>query len=81
MNSAGNEGSAEQGWTDDVLKVVRSLGKRRFSLDEVYQQAIHLQRIHPDNQHIEAKIRQQLQLLRDRGILKFLDDNGNYELL
>ncbi|HEU5231413.1 MAG TPA: hypothetical protein VFU50_01040 [Terriglobales bacterium] len=73
--------NAEQEWTHDVLKVVRSLGKKNFHLNDVYARAAELQRLHPDNQHVEAKIRQQLQVLRDQGILRFIDDNGNYELL
>ncbi|WP_297015837.1 hypothetical protein [uncultured Dialister sp.] len=31
-----------------------------------------LQILHPDNHTIRAKIRQQLQLLRDRGLLEFV---------
>jgi len=80
MQSFGSRAS-DSTWTEDVLKIVRSLGKKRFSLADVYGKSTELQRLHPDNQHVEAKIRQQLQVLRDLGILKFLDDDGNYELL
>jgi len=31
-----------------------------------------IQQLHPENKHIRPKIRQQLQLLRDKGILEFL---------
>ncbi|WP_369426147.1 hypothetical protein [Oceanotoga teriensis] len=34
---------------------------------------------HLNNKNIKAKIRQQLQILRDNNILKFLGD-GNYEI-
>ncbi|MEW6714248.1 MAG: DpnI domain-containing protein [Nitrospirota bacterium] len=60
-----------RGWTADVLKMVRELGKREFSLDEVYAFDEQLQKLHPDNKHIRPKIRQQLQILRDKGILEF----------
>ncbi|WKZ32902.1 MAG: DpnI domain-containing protein [Thermodesulfobacteriota bacterium] len=69
-----------RGWTSDVLKVVRDLGEREFSLEQVYSREDELSRLHPHNSHIRAKIRQQLQLLRDKGVVKFLG-NGRYGLL
>ena len=42
-----------------------------FSLVEVYAFESELARLHPDNRHVKDKIRQQLQLLRDKGILDF----------
>lgn len=35
---------------------------------------------HPNNNNIEAKIRQQLQLLRDKGFVDF-SSRGNYKKL
>ena len=35
--------------------------------------------MHPENKHIKDKIRQQLQFLRDRGYLKFIN-KGKYKL-
>lgn len=74
------EESESRGWTVDVLKCVEEIGKKRFSLKEVYQFENRLKDLHPENHHIKAKIRQQLQILRDRGILKFFG-NGEYGLL
>jgi type II restriction enzyme len=62
-------GVKERGWTLDVLRVVRSLGKREFSNGDVYAFEQQLERLHPDNRHVRDKIRQQLQVLRDTGIL------------
>ena len=62
----------KRGWTLDVLNVVRSLNKSDFSLSEVYAHASVLAKIHPKNAHIHDKIRQQLQVLRDLGLLGFL---------
>lgn len=59
----------ERGWTLDVLRVVRSLEKAEFSNDDVYGFAPHLQQLHPNNRHVRDKIRQQLQVLRDRGFI------------
>jgi type II restriction enzyme len=69
-----------RGWTLDVLRVVRSLGKRDFSLHDVYESEQHLSRLYPANRHIQQKIRQQLQELRDMRILQFLG-RGRYRLL
>lgn len=69
---------AVRGWTADVLKIVRELGKTEFALDEVYAYAEQLQKLHPENMHIRPKIRQQLQILRDKGILKFRGQ-GKYQ--
>lgn len=58
-----------RGWTLDVLNIVRRLGKPEFSNSDVYAFAPELEKLHPDNRHIKEKIRQQLQLLRDTGLL------------
>jgi type II restriction enzyme len=69
-----------RGWTADVLKVVRELGKTDFTLDEVYAFDKQLQKLHPENKHIRPKIRQQLQILRDKGILEFRG-KGKYSFI
>ncbi len=59
----------EHGWTLDVLSGVRSLGKREFTNGGAYTLAEQLEKLHPDNRHVRDKIRQQLQVLRDAGLL------------
>jgi len=59
----------ERGWTLDVLNAVRRLGKAQFTTSEMYSFARELEQMHPDNRHVKDKIRQQLQVLRDRGFL------------
>lgn len=68
-----------RGWLFDVLNCVNAL-PQVFSLSDVYKFTEVLQAQHPDNNHIEAKIRQQLQLLRDKGFLQFLG-SGMYRRL
>lgn len=68
-----------RGWTLDVLNLVRSLHKQTFSLVDAYTLEPHLAHLHPSNRHIRPKIRQQLQVLRDLGLLNFLGA-GNYQL-
>jgi type II restriction enzyme len=76
----------KRGWTLDVLQVVQSLGKLEFTLADVYAEADALARLHPKNAHVRDKIRQQLQILRDLGLLEFLGSGlprasrGSYRL-
>ncbi len=69
-----------RGWTADVLACVRTLNQKMFTLDEVYRFEDELARQHPRNRHVKPKIRQQLQVLRDHSIVKFLGQ-GNYLLV
>jgi type II restriction enzyme len=68
-----------RGWTLDLLTVLRSLKKEEFSLAEMYDHATQLRLLHPRNRHVEAKIRQQLQRLRDMGFLDFVG-RGRYRV-
>jgi type II restriction enzyme len=68
-----------RGWTLDVLNIIRSLNKPEFSLSDVYARAAELSKLHPANRHVRDKIRQQLQVLRDLGLLTFLG-SGEYRL-
>jgi type II restriction enzyme len=68
-----------RGWTLDVLSEVRGLGKVEFTLLDVYASEASLSRLYPHNHHIRDKIRQQLQVLRDLGLIKFLG-GGQYQL-
>jgi type II restriction enzyme len=70
----------QRGWTLDVLNAIRSLGKPHFNLTEAYTLEPHLARLHPANKHVRDKIRQQLQVLRDMGLLEF-GTRGQYRLL
>jgi len=72
-------GDKERGWTLDVLTAVRALGRQEFNLKDVYARERELARLHPDNRHVRDKIRQQLQVLRDKGLLEFLE-RGSYRL-
>jgi type II restriction enzyme len=68
-----------KGWLLDIMQCVGKLGYN-FSLEEVYGFEETLRKKHPDNHNIKAKIRQQLQILRDRGYIEFLD-RGCYRLV
>lgn len=69
-----------RGWLLDILKCIELLDKKEFSLNEIYSFESFLKIKHPDNNNIKAKIRQQLQILRDYGYLLFTT-RGEYKLL
>lgn len=66
------EGLQARGWLMDVLQCINQIQANIFTLDQVYAFEPVLAERHRSNQHIRPKIRQQLQLLRDRGFLSFL---------
>lgn len=69
-----------RGWILDVLRVVRRLEKPIITLSELYKFESHFKSIYPENQNVKAKIRQQLQRLRDLKFIEFLS-NGQYRIL
>ena len=68
-----------RGWTSDVLKVVQEQDKF-FKLNDMYRYEKYFKKIQNENNNVRAKIRQQLQILRDNKILKF-KDRGIYEVI
>lgn len=70
----------QKGWTLSVMKCVDKLEKKDFSLDDVYAFESILAQQFPDNRHVKDKIRQQLQVLRDKGYLEF-KGKGRYKLI
>lgn len=65
-----------RGWLLDTLNLIERLDET-FTLKQMYNFVDELQLKHPTNKHIQDKIRQQLQFLRDIGIIEF-KGNGNY---
>lgn len=61
-----------RGWLLDVLNCINSIKSDEFSLQDMYSYIEILQKLHINNHNIEAKIRQQLQFLRDKGFIQFL---------
>lgn len=68
-----------KGWLLDIIKCIEKINKNDFSLSDIYQFEKHLKLKHPENNNIQAKIRQQLQILRDKEYLKF-ESRGKYKL-
>ncbi len=66
-----NHGKEVRGWTIEIMRLIDRIHKQDFTLQDMYFFKPELERIFPDNNFIEDKIRQQLQLLRDRGVIIF----------
>ncbi len=69
-----------RGWINDILLVISQIQSDNFTLKDVYQYVHILKKLHPNNNNIRAKIRQQLQILRDNKIIEFVD-RGVYKKL
>ena len=72
-------------WKDFVYQQViehcNKQGSRTFSLKDILKEKIDIfSQFRPENKHIQAKIRQQLQYLRDEKLISFLDNSGHYTL-
>ena len=52
--------------------------KKDFEIKDIYKYENYLRELHPNNHNIQAKIRQQLQILRDNKILNFTGE-GKYQ--
>lgn len=70
----------QKGWLIDIMFCIGKIGNKNFTLQEMYAFAPYLKTKYPNNNFIEDKIRQQLQVLRDKGYLKFTS-RGNYEVI
>ena len=66
-----------RGWVLDVLNCVNKIEGRDFTLEQMYEFEEVLAKKYPNNNHIKDKIRQQLQILRDKGLIEFRG-RGNY---
>ncbi len=73
-----NKHGENKGWLIDVMRCVDGVKSDLFSLDEIYSFEKYLQEKHPNNHFVKDKIRQQLQMLRDKGLIEFLG-KGKYK--
>ncbi len=70
--------SDAKGWILDIMKCVDEIKADIFNLDEVYNFEQKLKLKYPSNNFIKDKIRQQLQILRNKGIIEFVG-RGKYK--
>lgn len=69
-----------RGWTIEIMKLLDKIQSDNFSLQEMYQFENELKTKFPNNNFVKDKIRQQLQVLRDKGIVEF-KGRGHYKKL
>lgn len=68
------------GWKRAVFEEIDMLSKRVFTTADFEQMKPNLKKLYPNNKNIDAKIRQQLQFLRDLGLIQFVE-RGVYKKL
>lgn len=69
-----------RGWLLAVMRAVEAIGKPEFTIHDVYAHEAALSALYPGNNNVRPKIRQQLQVLRDRAWLAFSERRGEYRL-
>lgn len=71
---------SRKGWLLDIMRCVEKIGRKEFALEDMYRFETELSLLHPENKHVKDKIRQQLQVLRDKNYLEFIS-RGKYRLI
>lgn len=67
-----NQNLSNRGWTIECLGLIDKIITDKFTINDVYKFEELLKQKYPNNRFIKEKIRQQLQVLRDRGLIKFI---------
>lgn len=80
VKSLKTDNLSNRGWIIDVLKCIDRIEEIEFNLNQVYGFIEEFRLKYPLNNNIEAKIRQQLQFLRDKGLVEFVG-RGRYRKL
>jgi type II restriction enzyme len=73
-----NQKKESRGWLIEILKIIDGIPGKEFKLADVYFFENYFKEKFPKNNFVRDKIRQQLQVLRDKGILDF-KGNGLYK--
>ena len=60
------------------MNCINKISDNDFYLKDIYKHIEYLKHRHNKNNNIEAKIRQQLQILRNNGFIEFMG-NGHYK--
>lgn len=69
-----------RGWMLETLRCINKINQDIFYLTDIYEFEPILKLKYFENNNIKAKLRQQLQFLRDKGFIEFLG-NGKYKKL
>lgn len=60
-----------RGWLIEIMRIIDKIPYSNFKLDDMYKFESELKAKFPNNNFIKDKIRQQLQVMRDKGIIEF----------
>ncbi|MBK5275466.1 MAG: AAA family ATPase [Desulfuromonadales bacterium] len=81
----GDTASPIKGWQELLLKCINEhcsqSGTRFFSFQDLLQYLSVFTEAFPNNNTPESTLARQLQIFRDKGIINFIDNKGNYELI
>lgn len=69
-----------RGWLLDTLKCIEKIDSKEFDIKDIYAFEDMLKVKYPENNNIRAKLRQQLQFLRDKEVIEFVS-RGRYRKL
>ncbi len=72
--------AVSKGWLLNVMRCVERIGRSEFTIQDVYQFEDEMSVLYPSNRHVRQKMRQQLQVLRDKGLLQFTG-RGTYQMV
>jgi type II restriction enzyme len=72
-----NQKQENRGWTIEVLKAIEKIPSNDFNLNDVYKLEANFKEKFPNNNFVRDKLRQQLQMLRDKGLIEF-KGKGHY---
>jgi len=67
-----------KGWIIDIMNCIDAIQKETFTLKDIYSFEGQLKQKYPNNNFVKDKIRQQLQFLRDKGLIEF-KNRGTYK--
>lgn len=73
-----NISTNKKGWLFDIMKCLDKINSNIFTLNEIYSFERELKIKYPKNNFIKDKIRQQMQVLRDKGLVEFVG-RGKYK--
>jgi type II restriction enzyme len=71
---------SNRNWSRALLNCLHRLPTSKFTLEQAYGFEHELSMLYPENKNVRPKIRQQLQVLRDAGLLVF-EGRGIYRLV
>lgn len=67
-------------WLDEIIACIKQNNLIVFRLDDIYKHEPDFEKKYPNNCAIQDSVRHIMQVMRDDGLLVFVDDNGLYRV-